>query len=51
MARLGKGELVHEELLSLDDVLDRISSVTLEECQAVAAEVFSRSELLAVVGP
>lgn len=51
MSRLGKGELVHDELLSLDEVLDRIDSVTLEECQAIAADIFSRPEVLAVVGP
>ena len=51
MSRLGKGELVHEELLTLDEVLARIDAVTLEDCQQVAAEVFSRPELLAIVGP
>ncbi|GAB7004312.1 pitrilysin family protein [Nocardioides sp. AN3] len=51
MSRLGKAELVHTDLLSLDEVLSRIDLVTLEECQAVAAEVFSGAEILAVVGP
>ncbi|MEX0426399.1 M16 family metallopeptidase [Nocardioides sp. DS6] len=51
MSRLGRAELVHDELLTIDDVLARIQAVTLEDCAKVAAEVFSRPELLAVVGP
>jgi predicted Zn-dependent peptidase len=51
MSRLGKAELVHDQLLTIDDVLDRISSVTVEECRSIAAEVFRRPEILAVVGP
>ncbi len=51
MSRLGKSELVHHELLEIDDVLARIEAVTLDEVRAVAAEVFSRPEILAVVGP
>ncbi|WGL53766.1 pitrilysin family protein [Nocardioides sp. BP30] len=51
MSRLGKAELVHDELLTIDQVLDRISSVTVEECRDVAAEIFSRPEILAIVGP
>lgn len=51
MSRLGKSELVHDELLTLDEVLARIDAVTLEEVRAVAAEVLTRPEVLAVVGP
>jgi predicted Zn-dependent peptidase len=51
MSRLGKAELVHDTLLTIDEVLDRISTVTVEECQKVAADIFSRPEILAVVGP
>ena len=51
MSRLGKAELVHDTLLTIDEVLDRIASVSVEECRAVAAEIFSRPEILAVVGP
>ena len=50
MSRLGKAELVHDRLLTIDEVLDRIAGVTVEECKAVA-ELFSRPEILAVVGP
>ena len=51
MSRLGRAELVHDELLDVDDVLARIDAVTLEEVRAVAAAVFTRPEILAVVGP
>ena len=51
MSRLGKAELVHDELLEIDEVLARIDAVTLEQVREVAAEIFSRPEILAVVGP
>ena len=51
MSRLGRAELVHDELLSIDEVIARIDAVTLEEVRDVAAEIFSRPEILAVVGP
>ncbi len=51
MIRLGKAELVHDELLEIDEVMARIDAVTLDEVRTVAAEVFSRPEILAVVGP
>ena len=51
MSRLGKAELVHDELLSIDEVMDRIDAVTLEDVRAVAAHVFTKPEILAVVGP
>ncbi|CAI9419528.1 M16 family metallopeptidase [Nocardioides sp. T2.26MG-1] len=51
MSRIGKAELVHDRLLSIDEVIDRIDAVTLDEVREIAAEVFSRPEILAVVGP
>ena len=51
MSRLGKAELVHDEMLSIDEVIGRIDAVTLDEVQAVASDVFARPEILAVVGP
>lgn len=51
MMRLGKNELVHGEVVGIDEVIQRIEAVTLEEVRAVAADVFGRPELLAVVGP
>ncbi len=51
MTRLGKSELVDDELLSIDEVLARIEAVTLEDVRTLAAELFSQPEILAVVGP
>jgi len=51
MSRLGKAELVYDELLSLDEVMARIDAVTGDEVRAVAAELFCQPEILAVVGP
>ncbi|MGA8255781.1 MAG: pitrilysin family protein [Nocardioides sp.] len=51
MSRLGKAELVHDQMLDLDAVMAKIDSVTLDEVREVAAEVFSRPEILAIVGP
>jgi predicted Zn-dependent peptidase len=51
MTRLGKSELVDDELLSIDEVLARIDAVTLDDVRALAAELFSQPEILAVVGP
>ena len=51
MSRLGKAELVHDELLSIDEVLARIEAVTVPEVRALAADLFTQPEILAVVGP
>ena len=51
MSRIGKAELVHDELLTIDEVVDRIEAVTPEDVAALARELFTQPELLAVVGP
>ncbi|MDQ1598955.1 MAG: hypothetical protein QOD68_429 [Actinomycetota bacterium] len=51
MSRIGKAELVYGEQLSVDDVLARIDSVTLDQVTEVAADVLSATPTLAVVGP
>lgn len=51
MSRLGKAELVHDELLSIDEVMERIDAVTLDDVRSVAADIFTKPEILAVVGP
>jgi predicted Zn-dependent peptidase len=51
MTRLGKSELVDDELLSIDEVLARIDGVTLDDVRSLAAQLFSQPEILAVVGP
>ncbi|MDT7570543.1 MAG: hypothetical protein QOE05_717, partial [Actinomycetota bacterium] len=51
MSRIGKAELVYGELLSVDDVIERIDSVTLDDVSAMAGELLSAPPTLAVVGP
>jgi predicted Zn-dependent peptidase len=51
MTRLGEVELFQERLLSLDEVLARLDAVTLDDVNLLAADLFSRPETLAVVGP
>ena len=52
MHRIGKGELVHGEQLTVDEVIARIDAVTPEDVRAVAADVLDGSTLgLAVIGP
>ena len=51
MVRLGKGELLHGELIGIDETLRRISEVSLDEVREVAAELFAAPPTLALVGP
>jgi predicted Zn-dependent peptidase len=51
MSRLAKGELVYGEHPSVDELLSRIDAVTLDDVRSVAAELLSRTPVLAVVGP
>jgi predicted Zn-dependent peptidase len=51
MSRLGKAELVHGELLSVDESLDRIRAVTAADVQELAAELASRPRSVVRVGP
>jgi predicted Zn-dependent peptidase len=51
MSRLGKAELVHDRLLGIDEVVAHIDAVTLDDVRDIAAEVFTRPEILALVLP
>jgi predicted Zn-dependent peptidase len=51
MSRIGKAELVYGELLSVDDVINRIDGVTLDDISGVAEDLLSSPATLAVVGP
>ncbi|MDQ1712928.1 MAG: hypothetical protein QOE45_2378 [Frankiaceae bacterium] len=52
MSRLGKGELVYGEQLTVDEVIARIDAVTPDDVQSVATDVLADSTLgLAVIGP
>ncbi|MDM7856122.1 M16 family metallopeptidase [Cellulomonas alba] len=51
MSRLGKAELVHGELLSVDESLERIRAVTVTAVQELAAELASQPRSVVRVGP
>jgi predicted Zn-dependent peptidase len=51
MSRLGKSEIAHGEILTLDETLRRVDAVTLADAHAVAERVLSQPMTLAVVGP
>ena len=51
MSRLGKSEISHGEILSVDQSLKRIQSVTLQDARAVAERVLSQPMTLTVLGP
>ncbi len=51
MSRLGKSEIAHGEILTVDQSLRRIEQVTLEDARAVAERVLSQPMTLTVLGP
>jgi predicted Zn-dependent peptidase len=51
MSRLGKGELLYDELLSVDELLARVDAVDADQVNTVAAELLTRPTSLAVIGP
>ena len=52
MARLGRSELVHGEVLTVDELLARVDAVTVEDVSRVAKRVFAgEGAVLASVGP
>ncbi len=51
MFRLGKAEILDDELLSLDEVAAGIEAVTPDDVRRLAAQLFTGREVLAVVGP
>jgi predicted Zn-dependent peptidase len=52
MSRLGRSELVHGEVLTVDDLIEKIDAVTVDDVTRVAQRVFSSAgATLACVGP
>ncbi len=51
MSRIAKAELLYDDLPSIDDVLHRVSDVTVDDVNALARELFRQPQTLAVVGP
>jgi predicted Zn-dependent peptidase len=51
MSRIGKSEIGHGEILSVDEALARVDAVTPEDASRVAADVLAKPMTLTVVGP
>ncbi len=51
MSRLGKSEIAHGEILTVDESLRRIDRVTLDDARRVAQRVLSQPMTLTVLGP
>jgi predicted Zn-dependent peptidase len=51
MSRLGKGELLYHDMLTVDALLARIDAVRPDDVRAVAAEVLANPASLAIIGP
>ena len=51
MSRIGGSLLLHDEVLSVEEVTERIDDVTTEQVAELAASVLSGPRILAVVGP
>ena len=51
MSRLGRAEIVHGEITTLEETLERIRAVTAGQVQELAAELAARPRSLVVVGP
>jgi predicted Zn-dependent peptidase len=51
MSRLGKSEIAHGEILTVDETLRRVGRVTLDDARRVAERVLSRPMTLTVLGP
>ena len=51
MSRLGKSEIAHGEILTVNESLRRIQAVTLDDARRVAKRVLSQPMTLAVLGP
>ena len=51
MSRIGRGELVHGEVLTYEELAARTDAVTDDDLRRVIDRVFSRERVTAVVGP
>jgi predicted Zn-dependent peptidase len=51
MSRIGRHQLVHGAVLTMEEVVARIGAVTLDDAARVAAGILGNERVLAVVGP
>jgi predicted Zn-dependent peptidase len=51
MNRIGRSELVHGEVLSVSELVERTDAVTRDDVQRVAERVLANDRVVALVGP
>ena len=51
MSRIGRSQLIHGTVLTVDEVVANVAAVTLDDAARVAASVLGNDRVLAVVGP
>ncbi len=51
MSRIGASLLLHDDVITVEEVVSRINAVTMEDVRYIAAEVFNSNRSLSVVGP
>jgi len=51
MSRLAKGEFLYDDPLTVDELLAKVDAVTIDEVDALAAELCGQPMSLAVIGP
>jgi predicted Zn-dependent peptidase len=51
MSRIAKSELLHEPLLSIDEILKKVDAVTADDVRVVARDLLDAPRTLAVIGP
>lgn len=51
MSRLGKAAVVNGELLSVDQVVERIEAVAADDIVRIASDIFAGGKVLAMIGP
>ena len=51
MTRLGKNEVTAGEILSVDDIMERLDAITMGDILRVSSDVLSAEKVLTVIGP
>ncbi|MDZ4167737.1 MAG: insulinase family protein, partial [Coriobacteriia bacterium] len=51
MTRLGKSEVTQGELLSLDEIVERVDAVTTNDVHEIARRMFDGNHALAIIAP
>jgi predicted Zn-dependent peptidase len=51
MSRIAKGELLYDEIPSIDDIVARIDAVTSDDISELAGELLTEPPTYAAIGP